>query len=75
MPTRNSGFNLVEIMISLAIIGVMMALAAPNLRDFMRNASISALTNDIMADLQMARTELSGQTGVRSGLHYSSLNP
>jgi type IV fimbrial biogenesis protein FimT len=57
MPTRNSGFNLVEIMISLAIIGVMMALAAPNLRDFMRNARITSLTNDLMADLQLARTE------------------
>lgn len=57
MRTRNAGFNLVEIMISLAIVAVMMALAAPNLRDFMRNARITALTNDLMADLQLARTE------------------
>jgi type IV fimbrial biogenesis protein FimT len=57
MRKRSAGFNLVEIMIALAIVAVMMALAAPDLRDFMRNARISALTNDMMADLQMARTE------------------
>ena len=57
MRTRNTGFNLVEIMISLAIIAVMMALAAPNLRDFMRNIRIAALTNDLMADIQLARSE------------------
>jgi type IV fimbrial biogenesis protein FimT len=57
MRKRSAGFNLVEIMIAMAIVAVMMALVAPDLRDFMRNAKISALTNDIMADLQMARTE------------------
>ena len=57
MRTRNTGFNLVEIMISLAIVAVMMALAAPNLRDFIRNQRITALANDLMADLQLARTE------------------
>jgi prepilin-type N-terminal cleavage/methylation domain-containing protein len=57
MRKRSAGFNLVEIMIAMAIVAVMMALAAPDLRDFMRNARISALTNDLMADLQMARTE------------------
>jgi len=57
MRKRSACFNLVEIMIAMAIVAVMMALAAPNLRDFMRNARISALTNDLMADLQMARTE------------------
>ena len=37
MRKRSAGFNLVEIMIAMAIVAVMMALVAPDLRDFMNS--------------------------------------
>lgn len=60
VPTRaarSSGFTLLELMIALAIIGILLAVAAPSFREAMMNVRISAQTNDLMADLALARSE------------------
>lgn len=56
-PAGSSGFTLLELMIALAIVGILLAVAAPNYRDAMMNVRISAQTNDLMADLALARSE------------------
>lgn len=53
----SSGFTLLELMIALTIIGVLLAIAAPSFREAMMNVRISAQTNDLMADLALARSE------------------
>jgi type IV fimbrial biogenesis protein FimT len=53
----NIGFTLIELMVTLAILAITVALAAPNMRGFIQNQRITTLTNDLMADLSTARTE------------------
>jgi len=56
-PGRTSGFTLFELMIAVAIVGILLAIAAPNFRDAMMNVRLSAQTNDLMTDLALARSE------------------
>ena len=46
-----------ELMMVLSIIGVTLAIAAPNFEDFRRNNRLSAAGNDFLAAVQLARTE------------------
>ena len=58
-PTFNiqSGFNLVELLIVVAIMGIIMAFAAPSYNNFLKNQAIAATSNEIIATLQAARSE------------------
>jgi type IV fimbrial biogenesis protein FimT len=48
-----------ELMVVLAIAGVLMAVAIPAMGNFMRNARITAAANDVMAGFHFARSEAS----------------
>ena len=60
MPSsgRNSGgFTLVEMLITLSVIGVLLAIAAPSLRQMMLNHGIRTASFDLFSSLEYARSE------------------
>ena len=55
--TRTSGFTLMELMVTLALAAIIVGLAIPNMRDFIRNNRLTGAANDLLHSLQVARTE------------------
>lgn len=51
------GFTLVELMVTTSIAAVMLAIAAPSLRDFVQRAQLSSSANDLSLALMYARSE------------------
>src|SRR2546421_7458509 len=59
------GFTLTELMVTLAIAGVLAGVAVPNLRSFIQNSRLSSASNDLLRSLRLARTEaIKHQTNV-----------
>lgn len=56
---RAAGFTLMELMIALAIIGIVSAIAVPSIRALRNNALITSGVNDLIHDMALARTEAS----------------
>ena len=54
---RNSGFTLLELMVTLFVALVLAGVAVPNMRGFAQNSRISSQTNDLVADFNFARSE------------------
>jgi type IV fimbrial biogenesis protein FimT len=54
---RISGFTLLELMISVALIAILLALASPSFREFTSNNRITAANNDLITALNLARSE------------------
>ena len=52
-----AGFTMLELMITLAVAGVLAAVAIPNMRDFIRNNRLTAGVNDMLRSTQIARSE------------------
>ena len=57
MKAHSSGFSLLELMITIAILAILIGVGVPNFRDFVRNSRISAASNDIVTDFNLARSE------------------
>ena len=51
------GFTLVELIITITIVGIMSALAAPALTTFIANQRLSSQANDLVSDLAFSRSE------------------
>jgi type IV fimbrial biogenesis protein FimT len=57
MGRNPRGFTLLELMMALALIGIILAFAIPSFSSFRKNARMTSAANDLLADLNMARTE------------------
>lgn len=70
MTRRSRGFTMVEVMIALAILGIVAALALPAMRDVLRNNRRTVLANDLLASFLLARAEAarSGRAFVVCGI-------
>jgi type IV fimbrial biogenesis protein FimT len=51
------GFTLIEVMVSLAILGILAALAAPSFSDSIKRYRVKAIKDDLIASMQLARVE------------------
>lgn len=66
MPTRGvralgkrqgKGFSLVELMVTVAVLGIVAAIAAPSFANMIRHNQLVSSSNEMIAALQLARTE------------------
>ncbi|MFK8011656.1 MAG: GspH/FimT family pseudopilin [Marinicellaceae bacterium] len=53
---KNSGFSLIELVVTLAIAGILMYYAIPAYSDFSKRQTLSNQTNDLLGDLGFARS-------------------
>lgn len=53
----NKGFTLVELIVALTIAAILMAIAAPGLQKFVSSNRLTSQVNDLMADINLARSE------------------
>lgn len=55
--SKEKGFTLIELMIAIAILGVIVGLAAPAMGDFLIRQRVSSQANELMLALAFARSE------------------
>jgi type IV fimbrial biogenesis protein FimT len=56
-PPPASGFTLIELMVTVAVMAVVLTLGVPAFRDTVRNNALAATTNEFIATLNFARSE------------------
>ena len=54
---RSSGFNLIELMVTLTLLGILVALGLPSFTAWIRNQQIRSVTESLQVGLRMAQTE------------------
>lgn len=57
MPKRMQGVTLVELMIALVMVSILVAMAAPSLKEFAERNRVTAATNQMLSYLNLARSE------------------
>jgi len=55
------GFSLIELMIVIAVMGILAAIAAPNLRNYMADRRLGGAAREVMTDLMLARMQAVNQ--------------
>lgn len=62
------GFTLIELLITLVIAGILTAIAVPSMQNFVESNRLSTAANDLLADINLARTEaIKRQGGFTAG--------
>jgi type IV fimbrial biogenesis protein FimT len=54
---RAAGFSIVELMVTVTVAAVLLGLAIPSFRDLIRNNHVVETTNQLVGDLNLARSE------------------
>ncbi len=54
---RCTGFTLIEMMVTIALAVILLAIAAPQFQDLIRSNRITTETNRLLADIRLARSE------------------
>lgn len=54
---RKTGFTLVELMVTLAVVTILALIVVPNVRPILQNNRLSTTTNDFLSDINLARSE------------------
>jgi len=54
---KHSGFTLIELMITLAIVAILLTVGVPSLKTFMQKNRLIASTNELLSALHVARSE------------------
>lgn len=54
---KYSGFTLIELMITLIIVGILLAVGVPSLKSFMQGNQLIAASNELVSALHVARSE------------------
>lgn len=55
-PGRAAGFTLIELMVTVAIVAVLLAIGLPSFQNSLRSNRIATTTNELMASLSLARS-------------------
>ena len=56
-PDRRRGFTLIELMVTVSLIAILMAIATPSFTTFQRNAELTSRVNSLLASINAARSE------------------
>ena len=56
---KQTGFTLYELLITVLIVGVILAMGIPNLRQFTQNSRMTSAANDLISAFRLARSEAS----------------
>lgn len=56
-PLRSKGFTLIELMVVVAMLGVLAALAAPGFADMLRRQRVESMREEMQASISLARVE------------------
>jgi type IV fimbrial biogenesis protein FimT len=56
-PARQAGFNMLELMMTVFIAGIVLGVGVPSFRDFIATNRMAAATNDIVTAIATARVE------------------
>ncbi|WP_373975076.1 GspH/FimT family pseudopilin [Chitinibacter sp. SCUT-21] len=57
MLAPQRGFTLIEMMITVVILGIVLAIAAPNMMSFVSSTRVKSITENLAQDLILARSE------------------
>lgn len=57
MKYKQGGFTLIELMFTVLVLAVLLAIGVPNFRDFLRNSRMAAQANDLLSAVNLTRSE------------------
>jgi type IV fimbrial biogenesis protein FimT len=56
-PRHQRGFNLIEVVISLAVLGILVGMGVPSAADMIESQRLGNVSNDVLQQLHLARSE------------------